>query len=153
MTRFSLLVVAALAGVLLFVAAPAQAGPPSVIKFPLSFSLFDSCTNENIDLSGNLLLVLDTTPGDGHAVFHSVDVHVTGVGETTGASYIEHFISTQAQQGNVATGPYTETDVIHVSMIAPGGGSDFESEAVIHVTINANGVITVFSDSGTGKCV
>ena len=124
MTRFSMLVIAAMAAVVLF-AAPAAQAAASVSKFPVSFSLFDPCTNENVDFSGSAMAVLTTQ--DNHTIFHSVDIHVTGTGETSGASYHEHFSVLIAEQGTDETGPYAETNPVHFSLITPGGGNDFES--------------------------
>jgi hypothetical protein len=152
MTRFSMLVIAAMAAVVLF-AAPAGQAAVDVSRFPVSFSLFDPCTNENVDFSGNAMAAVDTTPGDNHFIFHSVDIHVTGVGETSGLRYIETFSIAVALQGNDVDGPYAETNSIHSRLITPGGGNDFVFEIVFHFTITANGDVPVFHNRVTGACV
>jgi hypothetical protein len=151
MRRF--LTILSLVGTVAAVAAFAPAGQAaaSVSKFPVSFSLFDPCTNENVDFSGSAMAVL-TTQGD-HTVFHSVDIDVTGTGETTGASYREHFSVLIAEQGTDETGPYAETNPVHFSVITPGGGNDLEVDATFHITITATGDVSVFLNRSTAACV
>ena len=131
--------------------APAGQAAASVSKFPVSFSLFDPCTNENVDFSGSAMAVLTTQ--DNHTVFHSVDINVTGTGETSDASYREHFSVLIAEQGNDQTGPYAETNPVHFSVITPGGGNDLEGNAIFHITITANGDVAVFLNRFTATCV
>jgi hypothetical protein len=146
-------VAATIVGALAFASSASANQPPtaSVSKFPVSFSLFDPCTNENVDLSGSAMTVL-TTQGD-HTVFHSVDIDVTGTGETSGASYREHFSVLIAEQGTDSTGPYAETNPVHSSLITPGGGNDFEVDAIFHITISATGDVATFVNRSTGVCV
>jgi hypothetical protein len=131
--------------------APAGQAAATVSRFPVSFSLFDPCTNENVDFSGSAMAVLETTQG--HTIFHSVDINVTGIGETSGASYREHFSVLIAEQGTDDTGPFAETNPVHFSLITPGGGSDLVSDAIFHLTITANGDVSVFLNRSTAKCV
>ena len=151
MRRF--LVILSLVGAVAALAAfaPAAQAAASVSKFPVSFSLFDPCTNENVDFSGSAMAVLTTQ--DNHTIFHSVDIHVTGTGETSGASYHEHFSVLIAEQGTDETGPYAETNPVHFSLITPGGGNDLESDAIFHLTITANGDVSVFLNQSSTKCV
>jgi hypothetical protein len=138
--------VAALAGF-----TPAAQAAASVSKFPVSFSLFDPCTNENIDFSGNAMAVLTTQ--DNHTIFHSVDIAVTGIGETTGMSYHETFSVLIAEQGTDETGPYAETNSVQSRLITPGGGNDLEFDIIFHFTITANGDVPVFHNRVTATCV
>jgi hypothetical protein len=132
--------------------APAGQAAASVSKFPVSFSLFDPCTNENVDFSGSAMAVLNTTQ-DNHVIFHSVDIDVTGIGGTTGAGYRETFSVLIAQQGTDETGPYAETNPVHSRVLTPGGGNDFEFDAIFHITITANGDVSVFLNRSTATCV
>jgi len=75
--------VAALAALSGFVAVGAAASGVTVSRFPVSFSVFNPCTNENVELSGTALTVIDTTPEDNHGLtFHSIDMALKGVGHT-----------------------------------------------------------------------
>jgi hypothetical protein len=130
--------------------APAGQAAATVSKFPVSFTLFDPCTNENVDFTGSGVVVLTTQ--DNHAVFHSTDVNITGIGETTGASYRELNTVTIAEQGNDQTGPYAETNPVHFSMITPGGGNNLEVDAIFHITITATGDVSVFLNRFTATC-
>jgi hypothetical protein len=53
-------------------------------QVPISFGV-RPCTNELVDLSGVTITVLETTPDGNHFFFHSNDIGVTGIGQTTGA--------------------------------------------------------------------
>jgi hypothetical protein len=54
-----------------------------VNRFPISFGV-RPCTNELVDLSGMAITLLETTPDGNHFFFHSNDIGVTGLGQTTG---------------------------------------------------------------------
>src|SRR5215216_7507723 len=102
--------VAALATLSGFVAVGAAASGVTVSRFPVSFSVLNPCTNENVELSGTALTVIDTTPEDNHSLtFHSIDMALKGVGQT-----------------------------IHTRLIAPGPRNDLVFAIVFHFTINAN---------------
>jgi hypothetical protein len=152
MTRF--LGILSLVGTVAALAAFAPAGQAAAsvsTKFPVSFSLFDPCTNENVDFSGSAMAVLQTTQD--HLIFHSVDIHVTGIGETTGTGYHETFSVLIAEQGTDETGPYAETNSVHSRLITPGGGNDLAFDIIFHFTITANGDVPVFHNRVTGTCV
>jgi hypothetical protein len=147
-----LAVVAALAA---FTAA-AHADGMTVTTFPVSFTLFDPCTDANVELSGTVLVVLDATPDDHGLVGHSVDVAIKGVGATTGTSYVEVATDKTSIEGTWTTadgGAYVETNEVHFRLIAPGPGNDFLYAISFHMTINANGELVVFDNRLTlGAC-
>jgi hypothetical protein len=124
----------------------------------MSFSLFNRCTNENVDFSGTALAATDTTPEDNHGLEdHSVDIAVKGVGQTTGAQYVETFTNTVSVQGTEGTsdnGAFAETTATHSRVIAPGPANDLVFNIVFHFTINAQGEVVVFHNTITNMvCV
>jgi hypothetical protein len=129
------------------VAATAQAADGlTVSRFPVSFSFFNPCTNENVEFSGTALTVVDPTPEDNHGLnFHSIDIALKGVGETTGTRYIETFAVTDSDQGTeedpAGNGVFAETNSVHSRLIAPGPDNDLVFAIVFHFTINATGEI------------
>lgn len=156
--QISTIVVVALALFGGFAGASAAANGTSVSRFPVSFTLFNPCTNENMDFSGTALVVLDPTPDDNRGLrFHSVDFAIKGVGETTGTRYIETFSVTISVQGTEATsdnGAFAETNVVHSRVIAPGPANDLVFAIVFHFTINATGELVVFHNRVTAEaCV
>jgi hypothetical protein len=150
-----ILVLAIVAALAAFTAA-AHADGVTVSKFPISFSLFDPCTNEIIDFSGTAMAAVDLTPDNHGLVGHSAEIHVTGVGETTGMRYIETFTNTVSIQGTEATsdnGSFVETTVTHSRDVAPGSGNDLIFAIVSHITINAVGEVVGFHNDVTiGVC-
>jgi hypothetical protein len=141
------------------VAAPAaSADGVTLSRFELSGSFFNPCTNENVDLSGTVLTVIDTTPEDNHGLEgHSVDIAMKGVGATSGAEYIGVSTSTTSVQGTEATsdgGAFAETAAVHSRLIAPGPGNDLVFSIVFHFTINATGdVVGLHNRLTLGACV
>jgi hypothetical protein len=114
---------------------PAQAANGvTVSTFPLEFSFFNPCTNENVDFSGTGLSVIDPTPEDNHGLIgHGVDIAIKGVGETTGTRYVALFAADN--------GAYVETNPVHSRLIAPGPANDLVFAIVFHIAINANGEV------------
>jgi hypothetical protein len=149
--------VAALVAVGVFAGAGAAANGVSVSRIPVSFTLFNPCTDENVHHSGTALVVIDPT-SDSHGLrFHSVDVALEGVGETTATRYLETFTVTISIQGTEDTsdnGSFAETNVVHSRVIAPGPGNDLVFGIVFHFTINANGEVVGWHNFLTlGDCV
>ena len=127
--------------------APAAAADGvTVTTVPISFSLFNPCTSEVVDFSGTARVVIDTTPDNHGLLGHSTE-SIEGVGQTTGARYIETFINTISAQGTEDTsddGGYAETTTTHSRLIAPGPANDLVFSVVTHFTINANGEVVGF---------
>jgi hypothetical protein len=150
----SVAAVLALAWLAAFAPAANVAGRVSVSRSPISFSLFNPCTNENIEFSGTTLGLIDTTPEDNHFIFHAVEIGVTGIGETSGARYREVFAITDVRQGSFENGPFVETLSIHSRVITAGGGNDLDFDIIFHLTINANGdMVVIFNRLVDESCV
>jgi hypothetical protein len=160
MKRFTIIVslTATLAiGALVAFAAPAQpASGVSVDRFPVSFTLFNPCTNELVDLSGMAITVLDTTPEDNHFRFHSNDIGVKGIGQTTGARYVEVATISIVLQGEFVNGQFVEQNTIrNLRLITAGGGNNAVAfNITYHLTINANGEVAIeFVHAAPEACV
>ncbi len=141
--------------VLAALATPAQAGNGvTVEKFPVSFPMFNQCTNETVELSGNALVVRDETPDEHGLTFHSIDIAFKGVGPTTGLRYVWHFGITVSIQGTEGDAAFAETTVVRSRLIAPGPGNDLVFAIVFHMTINAKGELAVLHNRVTDEaCV
>jgi hypothetical protein len=147
--------VAAAVALLASLVVPAQGSATvTVSRFPVSFSLFNPCTNENVKFNGIGLGLIETTPDDNHFIFHAVDIRMHGIGQTSGAGYVETFAITIALQGDDASGPFAETNAVHSRLIAPGPRNDLTFSIVFHFTLNAAGEIVVFHNTVTNElCV
>jgi hypothetical protein len=136
-------VAAALAALVALAAATAQAADGlTVSRFPVSFSFFNPCTNENVDVSGTALTVIDTTPDDQGLTGHSVDIALKGVGQTTGAQYVSVGTNTVTDIES-DNGALVETTTTQSRLVASGPGNDLLFAIVFHETVNANGDLTV----------
>lgn len=138
---------------LVALAAPAQAADGvTVSRFPVGFSFFNPCTNENVDVSGTALTVIDTTPDDHGLTGHSVDIALKGVGQTTGAQYVSVGTNTVTDIES-DNGALVETTTTQSRLVTPGPGNDLLFAIVFHETINANGDVAVeFNRLTPGVC-
>ena len=72
----------------------------TVTRIAVNGTAFNPCTNENVALSGTALLVIERSSEQNRGLqFHSVDIALKGVGETTGTRYIDVFAITISLQG------------------------------------------------------
>jgi hypothetical protein len=130
-------------------AAPSLGGVQSNVRFPIGDTIYDPCTGEIVDLAGTAHTVLELTLGDnrGSLMFHS-NAHESGVGETSGASYtlLENF--SDHIEGSFVNGQFTQTTVArNLRLVTAGGGNNlFEFDDTFHVTVNANGDVSVEFD-------
>jgi hypothetical protein len=156
LTIISLSAALALASLAALAARSHAASGVTVSKFPVSFTLFNPCANELVDLSGKAITVLDTTPGDNHFHFHSNDIGVKGIGQTTGARYVEVATISIVLQGTFVNGQFVEQNTIrNLRLITSGGGNNAVAfNITYHLTINANGDVAVeFVHAAPVSCV
>jgi hypothetical protein len=152
MSRFSffaaLVVVLGLAS-LAALAAPSQAANQINLSFPISDTLFDPCTGEIVDLNGTARIVGDLTINDNHAslMFHS-DAVESGFGQTSGAPYRLLANFSDHIEGSLVNGQFTQTTVIRNERLVAAGGQNnyFAFDDTYHITIDANGDVTVEFD-------
>jgi hypothetical protein len=118
----------------------AYAATSTKVPFDITFTpIGPGCENaEDIHLTGTLNIVLTTANGKPIRQFHPQDI--TGVGLTTGTTY-------RGTGGTIIIGVqddgHTHTYVNNFNIIAtePAGISSIE-HLVLHITVNAQGVIT-----------
>jgi hypothetical protein len=155
--KFSIILsLAAALGLAALAAGSQAANGVSVDRFPVSFTLFNPCTNELVDLSGMAVTVLDTTPEDDHFHFHSNDIGVKGIGQTTGARYVEVAAISIVLQGEFVNGQFVEQNTIrNLRLITAGGGNNAVAfNITYHLTINANGEVAIeFVHEASEGCV
>ena len=119
-------------------------------------TVITACNGEDVFLSGERLLILHATidsSGGIHSKFTLVPGHVRGVGSVTGTQYKavggdhEHF------KMDVDGAPlnFTNTDIFN--LVSQGGTDNLQLKFIFHITINANGEVTVEVDHFSAKCV
>jgi hypothetical protein len=134
-------------------AGPAQAGVINV-QIPLEFDNVNPCTGEAFHYSQTWHIVAHSEIGpDGEPLVTSQHINsqqTTGVGLETGDRYQVNTIINLTDHPFNAAHPLTGVSQFHV--IDTGSGDDFFLNETLHETINANGEITVFHESGNVRC-
>jgi hypothetical protein len=127
-------------------------------SFPTSLSVFVPCAaggaGEIVDLSGPLHLLVEFTINGNNfsAVIHEQPQGITGTGETTGLSYQETGTMTHAFGGSLQNGEFHHTMVDTFNIIGQGPNNNFLMHETEHITINANGTVTVNFDNVSIEC-
>ena len=75
-----------------------------------------------------------------------------GTGQITGDTYQATGVSQDRFSGSLVNGQYAATLVNNFRIIGPGKGNNFLVHEVAHITINANGDVTVDFDYQSGEC-
>jgi hypothetical protein len=124
-------------------ALPAQAAVTMNVKVPVDMIVENPVTGEDVHITGEAHIMTSLTE-DGAGGFHSVwhfNARARGIGETTGNEYIGRHVE-QLNVNIKPPFPYEDTFVLNVRMIGPGKVPNFVMHLNMHVTINANGVVT-----------
>ena len=138
---------------LLIFAVKAMAAVTTNVDIPISGTVFNPCNGETVTFTGvdhfTAHVTLDSSGGF-HSDFHD-NIHVTGTGD----------------QGNLYEGNQEDNSPTHISgnnlgaeqtlpltfsEIAKGSAPNFEVHALQHITINANGTVTVAFSNFTSSC-
>jgi len=155
--RFKLTLVMLVAALLGPTSALAAADSFTVSQnFLIDIVVFVPCANggagEEVELTGNLhdLFHVTFTPSGGFRL-SVVDnpQGITGTGFTTGAKYQGTGITRDNFGGRVGS---EETFVNNFRIIGQGPGNNFLVHENLHITVNANGTLTVFRDNFSVEC-
>jgi hypothetical protein len=125
---------------------------------PLDLVVFVDCADggagELVALSGRLhaiVQITESSSGNYHVRTHFQPQDLAGVGLTTGDRYRGTGV-TQDQLVINGVFPMTYTYVNNFRMIGQGPGNNFQVHENYHLTINANGVVTVDRDNFSSSC-
>ncbi len=127
-------------------------------KTDINLSVFVPCAvggvGEIIDLSGPLHTLISTTV-TGNSVsgyFHFQPQGLSGTGETTGAKYNGTGVTEQSFKSSLQNGQANLTYVNNFRIIGQGAGNNYLVHETLHITINADGTLTVFHDNFSIDC-
>jgi hypothetical protein len=127
-------------------------------KTDINLSVFVPCAvggvGEIIDLSGPLHTLISTTL-TGNSVsgyFHFQPQGLSGTGETTGAKYNGTGVTEQSFKSSLQNGQANLTHVNNFRIIGQGAGNNYLVHETLHITINADGTLTVFHDNFSIDC-
>ena len=137
---------------------PANAAVQVNESDPILLSVFVPCAaggaGEVVDLSGDLhtLITLTINGNNFSSKEHFQPQGVTGTGETTGLKYQATGVTQSTTTGSFVNGSFNQTFINRFDIIGQGPGNNFRVRETAHVTINANGTVTVFFDNFVVEC-
>ena len=113
-----------------------------------------SGVGENLDLSGPLHTLISFTINGNNAsgYFHFQPQGISGTGETTGAKYAATGVTQQSFKSSLQNGQSNLTFVNNFRMIGQGPGNNHLVHETMHITINADGTVTVVHDNFSIDC-
>lgn len=144
-------------------AEPAAFPPPRMAvvdneSVPTTLFVFVPCAaggaGELIEVSGNLHIVFSITVNRNsfHVKEHFQPQGISGFGLTTGAKYQATGVTQDDFRGSFINGSFQSTSVNNFRMIGQGPGNNFAIHETVHVTFNANGILTSSVDNFSVTC-
>jgi hypothetical protein len=132
---------------------PAAFADPPKITIPEDFILSDPCTGEQVHFTGSTTFsfAFSTNNNTFHISDHATE-RLDGVGLTTGAKYRTNVEENLEANGSLSGFPVEENMVFNQHVIAQGALDNFNLKETFHITINANGTITVDRISVEASC-
>lgn len=124
----------------------------------INLTVFVPCAaggaGELVDLSGPLHTLVSATVNNNKAsgYFHFQPQGITGTGETTGLKYQAVGLTQQSFSGSLQNGQLALTFVNNFYIIGQGPGNNFQVHETLHITINADGSVTVSHDNFSATC-
>ena len=130
----------------------------SNMRIPIQLSQFVPCANggngEIVNLSGELHVVSTFTlnANNVHVSMHFQPQGVTGTGSVTGEKYQATGVTRNDFNASNVDFPIETTFVNNFRIIGQGPGNNFLVHEVIHLTVNANSVVTDNRDNFSFQC-
>lgn len=137
---------------------PANAAVLSNTSNDITLSVFVPCAaggaGELVDLSGPLhtLLTFTIINNNASGVIHFQPHGISGIGETTGLKYQATGVTSTSFKFSLQNGQVTQTFINRFDIIGQGPGNNFGIQETAHITLNADGTVTVFFDNFRVEC-
>jgi len=114
----------------------------------MDMTLTDSCSGEDVHFTGVADISANRTINNNQAhAFALVNMHLTGQGLTSGASYLLNGTGTGTQTVDNVTSTGEVTILVTQTVIGLGAVSDAIAQVNFRITVDANGIVSaVFSD-------
>jgi hypothetical protein len=143
-TRSAALLIATVAGI---------ASPPSSFEIPDNSIIVSPCTGEFIQLSGSVTIKTSYSVQNGIAhISLQIKEHATGVGLTSGNSYIINGQDNQNSDLKLVNNTGEENAIFTSNVIGQGSAPNEHLKSTLHVTVNTDGTLTVERVSLTDTC-
>jgi hypothetical protein len=119
------------------------------ISIPVNTSIFNDCTGESVDIVGtDHLIVHQTIQGNNINLNFSENFQsIVGTGEISGDLY-----STTSILHNHITAHKGQTVSAQQKLVLTGATTKLTVLMQLHITINADGIVTAFLDEFTSTC-
>jgi len=147
-----------LVAMLAIVIVPANAAVQVNDTTDISLTVFVPCAaggaGEVVDLSGPLHVLISFTINGNNVsgYFHFQPQGISGTGETTGAKYQATGVTLESFKNSLQNGQANFTFVNNFRIIGQGPGNNFLVHETLHLTINADGTLTVSHDNFSIDC-
>jgi hypothetical protein len=138
--------------------APADAAVQVNDKTNVNLTIFVPCAaggaGEIVDLSGSLHTLISFTINGNNVsgYFHFQPQGISGTGETTGANYQGTGVTEESFKNSLQNGQANLTSVNNFRIIGQGPGNNYLVHETLHVSVNADGAVTVFHDNFSIDC-
>jgi len=138
----------------LLVSRPAQGAVVTNVVVPFAGTFVNPCNGENVLFTGDLHMLFAVTldqNGGFHFNLHDNGQGISGTGAGTGLKYqIPMADHTGLFEGGPLPAVVTITETFE--MISQGSTQNFYLKSLFHITINANGILTVDNFSVDTAC-
>ena len=142
---------------LVVLAGPVKAEVQVNDKTDVSLDFFVPCAaggaGETVLVTGSLhTLVTATTNANQMSGKVQNQLHLSGLGQTTGVKYQAVGGGQQSFTQSLQNGQATFTQIVNFRLVGQGPGNNFLMHENLHITFNADGTITVFHDNFSTEC-
>jgi hypothetical protein len=147
-----------LVAVLTILVVPVNAAVQENDTTDISLTVFVPCAaggaGEIVDLSGPLHTLISSTFNGNNVsgYFHFQPQGISGTGETTGDKYHATGVTSESFKTSLQNGQANLTFVNNFRIIGQGPGNNYLIHETMHVTINADGAVTVSHDNFSVDC-
>ena len=115
-------------------------------------SLINPCNGENISFTGTLEEDLHVVINGNKFITSKHQAgHFVGTGDQ-GNTYVANIQANVPLNGSLTNGQFTFTETINVPVISKGGAPNFVMHVLNHLTINAKGDVTSFTEEISSDC-
>jgi len=138
--------------------APADAAVQVNDKTNVNLTIFVPCAaggaGEVVNLSGSLhtLIALTINGNNVSGYFHFQPQGISGIGETTGDDYQGTGVTEETFRNSLQNGQANSTFVNNFRIIGQGPGNNYLVHETLHVSVNAEGTVTVTHDNFSIDC-
>jgi hypothetical protein len=118
------------------------------LSIPITLTVIDTCCNDTVQITGTLHEIIDTDANGNLTHLHANSSDLTGTG-TSGSTYHG---SITANETIKTTNGASETNAVEQFTMTAAGGCKFKLILREHITINADGTMTVDRTDFSTEC-